>query len=133
MRRLNGRFGIRLGAACAVGACALHPTLSAASMLLGYQELGQGTITGSGSVNTPAVPGTDFYGDTFTAPTTQIGSTGFGFYDDFLFSIPSASVQSLTVSLDLGKLLDISAAPPEKATLAFSTSRRFRCRPDCRS
>jgi hypothetical protein len=40
------------------------------------------------------------FGDAFTAPQSQ-------FYDDFLFSIPTASVDSITSTIDLGNLLGI--------------------------
>jgi hypothetical protein len=35
-------------------------------------------------------------------------SPGFGFYDDFLFSIQGATVDSIAATLDLGKLYDIT-------------------------
>lgn len=82
-----------------------------ASMVLGYEETGPGTVTGGGFVNTPAIPGSDFYGHAFSAPTATITGSpapGFGFYDDYLFSISGATVDSFTATLDLGKLLGIS-------------------------
>jgi hypothetical protein len=60
-------------------------------------------------VNTLNVPGSDFYGHTFTSPTGIIagsGSPGFGFYDDFLFSIGGAAANALTSTINLS---DISA------------------------
>jgi hypothetical protein len=73
-----------------------------ADMVLSYQETGPGTITGAGTVNTPALPGSTFYGDTFSTPTTPITGTTDSFYDDFVFTIASGSVDSLTSTINLG-------------------------------
>jgi hypothetical protein len=63
-----------------------------ADMVLGYQELGPGgPVTGNGTVNAYSGTVSDFYGANFTAPTATITtspSPGWGFYDDFIFSIP---------------------------------------------
>jgi len=78
-----------------------------ASLILGYQETASGT-TGSGTVNAFSLPESAFYGDTFTAPTTTIPtspSPGWGFYDDFLFSVPmGAATDSITSTINLGTL-----------------------------
>jgi hypothetical protein len=80
-------------------------------MILGYQETASGT-TGPGTVNPMSVPGSSFYGDTFGSPTTTISgspSPGYGFYDDFLFTIGAgATADSITSTINLGSLLDIS-------------------------
>jgi hypothetical protein len=80
-----------------------------ANMVLGYQELGpSGPVSGSGTVN--AFTGTEsaFYGDTFSSATTPITgspSPGWGFYDDFIFSVPSsAAADSITSTINLGTL-----------------------------
>jgi hypothetical protein len=80
-----------------------------ADMILGYQEVGpNGPVTGSGTVNAFALGQSAFYGDTFSAPTTTITrspSPGWGFYDDFIFSIPAnASADSVTSTINLGSL-----------------------------
>jgi hypothetical protein len=90
--------------------CALCAAPASAAMVLGYQEVGPGTITSTGTVNAFTVPGSNFYGDTFAGPTGQIGGApaGFGFYDDFLFSIPTgASADSITSTINLGNVLAI--------------------------
>jgi hypothetical protein len=80
-----------------------------ADMVLGYQELGpSGPATGSGTVNSFSGTQSAFYGDTFTAPTTPITASpgsAWGFYDDFLFSVPTGvSTDSVTSTINLGNL-----------------------------
>jgi hypothetical protein len=80
-----------------------------AEMVLGYQEVGpSGPVTGSGTVNAYSGTVSDFYGDNFTGPTTTITgspSPGWGFYDDFIFSISTgASLDSVTSTINLGNL-----------------------------
>ena len=48
-----------------------------------------------------ASPASLFYGNTFSAPLTQ-------FYDDFMFSIPTVSVDSITSTINLGSFLGIN-------------------------
>jgi hypothetical protein len=78
-----------------------------ATMVLGWQQTASGT-TGSGSVNAFPLPGSNFYGDTFSAATTTISGSpapGWGFYDDFLFTISGpATTDSITSTIDLGTL-----------------------------
>lgn len=89
-----------------IGVAALAGPASAA-MMLGYQQTASGT-TGSGAVNAFSLPGSNFYGDTFSAPTTTIPgspSPGWGFYDDFLFSISGpAATDLITSTINLGTL-----------------------------
>src|SRR5215470_9522237 len=108
MIRLRRPLLLALGAAAA-GALVAAP--ASAAMMLGYEETGPGTITGAGTVNVFSVPGSDFYGDTFTAPTAQItgAPAGFGFYDDFIFSIGTgAAANSITSTISLGNVLSIT-------------------------
>jgi hypothetical protein len=85
---------------------------ASAAMILGFQETGPGTITGSGTVNVFSVPGSGFYGDTFGTPTTTITASplpGYGFYDDFIFSIPTgASADSITSTISLSNVLSVN-------------------------
>lgn len=73
------------------------------------------TTTGSGSspfgnISAPAIPGNYTYHDSWsTGPqTTFVGSTGLGFYDDFVFTIAAGQVDSITSSITLGNMLGIS-------------------------
>jgi hypothetical protein len=74
-------------------------------------------LTSTQTVNIPAVPGSYFYGNGFGGPTTPLpGSqpppsappgwpaSGFGFYDDWVFTISGASANSITSTIDLGSL-----------------------------
>jgi hypothetical protein len=80
-----------------------------ADMVLGWEETAAGT-TGQGTKNVLPVAGSAFYGRTFTTATPVIPGSdapGYGFYDDFLFWIGPANVDSATVSLNLSNLLEI--------------------------
>jgi hypothetical protein len=82
----------------------------AAAATIGW-SLTSGGLTGTGQTNTPTVPGSDFYGNTFTSPTSTIAGSpapGFGFYDDFLFTIDSAVISSITSTINLGSILGIN-------------------------
>jgi len=70
---------------------------------------GANVVNGAGFVNVESVPGTDNYGNSFVGPTGKnliIGAPltggGFGFYDDYIFQITSATVNSLTSTITLG-------------------------------
>ena len=89
-------------------ASAAHAT----QMGLSYQDTANGTVNNESVVTPFASGGSAFYGDGFSAPTTPISGSplpGYGFYDDFYFSVPSgASADSITSTIDLGNLLAIS-------------------------
>jgi hypothetical protein len=88
----------------------------AQAMPLSYSTTYNGAInvtTGAGANTVQPVPGSDFYGNTFTAPTLNFVSpaaaTGFGFYDDFIFTIPvGAGSNSVTSSISIPGSLQIS-------------------------
>jgi hypothetical protein len=85
-----------------------------APLNLTWEATAAGTTNPNPGANLLAVPGTTFYGNSFsapTAPTTPIAGSpapGYDFYDDFVFTIQSASLDSVTASIDLGSLLSIS-------------------------
>lgn len=89
---------------------------AAAPLNLNYSTTYNGstitTVNTGNPVNALAVPGSYYYGNTYTAPTTVIpGSTnppGYGFYDDYIFTISGAAASSVTSTIDLGSLLKIS-------------------------
>ncbi len=79
-------------------------TPASADMVLGYENGGPGGDTVTGSTNSLSVPGNYIYGNTFSAPTTTIPgspSPGYGFYDDFVFSIPTGAVDSISSTIQL--------------------------------
>ena len=82
---------------------------SASAAELSYEQTAAGR-TGSGKATSYlSLPVADTYGNSFNAPTTgQVGSTGFGFYDDFVFSIPAATADAITSTIDFANVLGIS-------------------------
>jgi hypothetical protein len=81
--------------------------LSAA--VLSYEQTGSGGRTGSGQATSYlSLPTTDTYTRSFNSPTTQIGTTGFGFYDDFIFSVSGATADAITSTIDFANVLAIN-------------------------
>ena len=93
--RARTRMLVPLAVAAVLAVPAAH-----ADMVLGYQETGPGTVTGSGTVNAPTTASTT-YVDTFNAPTTAITGTSFGFYDDFLFSVGQSTIDTVATTISL--------------------------------
>jgi hypothetical protein len=103
--------------------------VASAAMDLTHSFVSSTTDTGSGVTSVLSVPSSAIYGNTFGTPTSVIsGSTsvahpaGFGFYDDFLFTITSASANSITSTLNLGVLSgvnDLSVRLYAKSTNTF--------------
>lgn len=87
------------------------PVAAAAVLNLTHSYLNTTIDQGSGVVTPLAVPGSHTYSHTFTAPTSTIpGSpgSGFGFYDDFVFTIAGATTNSITSTIDFSGLLQIT-------------------------
>lgn len=84
---------------------AMQPA-KAATLALSYEQTEANGITGSGTVTALNVPSTNTYGNSFSSPQTSPipGSpgAGYGFYNDYLFSITDASVTSITSSISRG-------------------------------
>lgn len=92
---------------------------SAAPLALGYSLTYNGSanvLTGAGNANALSVSSSSTYAHTFQSPTQVIPGTiglsssvpgGFGFYDDFLFTIPAASTNSITSTIGLSNILGI--------------------------
>ena len=71
------------------------------------------TTTLNSSPTVLSTPSSTFYGNTFNAPQTNtftVGSnpTGWGFYDDFFINITGSTANSITSTINLGSLLNIS-------------------------
>jgi hypothetical protein len=80
--------------------------LSAA--VLGYEQTAAGR-TGSGQATSYlSLPSTDTYSRSFNSPTAQIGTTGYGFYDDFIFTVSSATADAITSTIDFANVLAIN-------------------------
>lgn len=92
----------------------------AAPLALGYSQTYNGStsvLAGSGAINPLGFSSSSTYAHTFDGPTQVIPGTagislsvpgGFGFYDDFLFTIPAASANSMTSTIGLSNILGIS-------------------------
>ncbi len=87
------------------------PVLAPGSnLVLSCQASGGGSPNQPGGSlinNLPVVPGSYFYGHGYAAPTTTLEGSpapGFGFYDDYVFSIGGANANSVTSTIDLGAL-----------------------------
>lgn len=132
---MSQRFGKRFTAAITVLAFAsgLAANADAAPLTLSYSTIYNGTsiVTtppSGGVVNVLAVPESDFYGHTFTAPTLTIPGTpgaGYGFYDDFVFTITGASANSITTTIDFGSTLQITNLQERLYSLTGNTVPTF--------
>jgi hypothetical protein len=109
--------GLVLMGAMVVGYAA--PVL-AAPLDLSYSETYNGNntvLSGAGATNTLLLSSSNTYTHTFASPTLVIPGTvgisnavpgGFGFYDDFLFTIPAATANSITSTISLANILGIN-------------------------
>ncbi len=72
--------------------------------------LSNNTVAATGNISAPAVPGSYMYGDGFSSDQTghNFGSTSFGFYDDFVFTIGAGQADAVTSTISIGSLLGIS-------------------------
>ncbi len=109
----NTRFSAVAGV---LAAMSLFCIGSAQAMPLSYSTTYNGAInvtTGAGANTVLPVPGSDFYGNTFAAPTLNFvapaAATAYGFYDDFIFTIPvGAGTNSVTSSISIPGALEIT-------------------------
>lgn len=87
-------------AACGLGSVLAVPAV--ADMVLSYQETGPANMTvASGTVNTPTSSSV-IYGDTFVAPTNSLTlNPSYGFYDDFVFTVASGTVDTTATTISL--------------------------------
>src|ERR1035441_1603372 len=72
--------------------------------------LSNNTVAATGNISAPAVPGSYMYGDGFSSNQTghNFGSTSFGFYDDFVFTIGPGQADAVTSTISIGNLLGIT-------------------------
>jgi hypothetical protein len=94
-------------AALGIGLVAGHASPASAAVL-SYEQTASGR-TGSGQATSYlSLPTTDTYSRSFNNPTFQIGTTGYGFYDDFIFTVSSAAADAITSSIDFANVLAIN-------------------------
>src|SRR6266699_2858961 len=93
--RTNVSFSALVLLGTAISLCCPR-TASAATLDLSYSTTydGSSVVTsptpGTGLVNTPAIPGSLSYGHNFSHPTAIVPrspSPGYGFYDDYVFTV----------------------------------------------
>jgi hypothetical protein len=77
-----------------------------APLNLSHSTTSSGT-TGPGTINIPANPSSSNYGNSFSGPTTPFSGV-YGFFDDYIFTISGATANSLSTTIDLGSLLQIT-------------------------
>jgi len=87
-----------------------------AALVLGSEtiNLGSGNVsTGANTVNVVSSPGTAIYGNALPGGLTNLlpppdSVAGYNFYDDFIINIPTAGVNSVSSTINLGSLLSMS-------------------------
>ncbi len=95
--------------ATAAANAAIVPVANGGALILSETTTGGGS-TPFGDISSPASPGNFTYSNSWISgpQTTFVGSTGSGFYDDFVFTIGPGQVDSITSSITLGDMLGIS-------------------------
>lgn len=89
-----------------VGFLAFSGQASSATLALSFDTTSAGT-TGPGTINNPLVPSSLTFGNSFTAPTPAFVGI-YGFFDDYIFTIPGATTNAISTTIDLSTLLQIS-------------------------
>jgi hypothetical protein len=102
--RIN-QFRTLASLAAAAGLCLTHAGNASAAMSLSYEETASG-ITGNGAgTDFTKLPASDGYTNTFGPATGAVpGAPGFTFYDDYVFTVANATVDSVTSEINLGTL-----------------------------
>jgi hypothetical protein len=96
-----------LASLAVAGGLSLLPAGNAsAAMSLSYEETSSGVVTGNGAGTAfTTLPASDGYTNTLPALTGSVpGAPGFSFYDDYVFTVSNATVDSVTSEINLGSL-----------------------------
>jgi hypothetical protein len=108
--RIN-KISVLVSLAITSGLCLAHPeNASATAMNLSYEQIGSTTTVSNGvGTNFTQLPASAVYGNTLGPSTGDVpGATGFSFYDDYVFTVAAATVDSVTTAIDLGSTLSVS-------------------------
>jgi hypothetical protein len=105
--------GLALSSLCFIAAAT--PAGAATQLLPNYTEFGggSGANTSSGLIGTTptfTTGGSWFYGDSISSAvggTALTGAPGFGFYEDYVFTIGAGAVDSITSTIALGNISSI--------------------------
>jgi len=96
--------------AITAGLCLAHGE-SAAAATLSWEETAAGITGGGIGTNYSHLPVTDTYAHVLGPSAGHIAAApapGFSFYDDYVFTVADATVDSVTSTIDLGQLLSIN-------------------------
>jgi hypothetical protein len=92
-------------ATVASGVCLVQSENASAAMNLSYEETATGTTGNGAGTAFTSLPASGGYTNTFGASAGDIGGApGFSFYDDYIFTVANATVDSVTSEINLGKL-----------------------------
>jgi hypothetical protein len=109
---VSPRFKSRSVAIAALMMFGVAGQASADVIGLSYTTISSGT-SGSGTQTALTVPASHTFGNSLGALSTPVFTTGTGqsyeFYDNYIFSISSASANSLTSSINLGAFLGLDS------------------------
>ena len=103
--RIN-RISTLVSLAVAGGLSLLQAGNASAAMSLSYEETSSGVVTGNGAGTAfTTLPASDGYTNTLPALAGSVpGAPGFSFYDDYVFTVSNATVDSVTSEINLGSL-----------------------------
>lgn len=88
-----------------VGLLTFSGQASSAQLNLSYETTAGGT-TGPGTITSPSVPSSLYFGNS-VAPTPAFSGI-YGFFDDFIFTIPGAQSNAVSTTIDLGSALQVT-------------------------
>jgi hypothetical protein len=91
---------------CLFATLAFSGQALSATLNLSYDTTASGT-TGPGTISLLSVPSSSSYGSSFSAPTPAFSGV-YGFFDDYIFTIGGATANSISTTIDLSNLLQIS-------------------------
>jgi len=81
------------------------PALSS-TLVLSHSTTSSGTV-GPGTINIPANPSSSNYGNSFGGPTPPFSGV-YGYFDDYIFTVSGATANSISTTIDLGTMLQIT-------------------------
>lgn len=88
-----------------VGLLTFSGQASSAQLNLSYETTAGGTA-GPGTITSPSVPSSLYFGNS-VAPTPAFSGI-YGFFDDFIFTIPGAQSNAVSTTIDLGSALQVT-------------------------
>ena len=89
----------------------LVPCLALAALFgaaLPQSAFAANVVTKTAVLGTVSVPSSISYSNFFTLPVAGFNASTDTFYDDYLFTVPTASFSNLTATIDLGQVFSIS-------------------------